>query len=92
MLLEPSIHSKLSFCFAFIYSVSLVNAQHEEEHAVDPMSSEFWGQIVAIFFLVCLSGIVAGTFVLSVPIKFLGNNLTIYYIFARSYSRLGKYV
>jgi CBS domain containing-hemolysin-like protein len=32
----------------------------EEEHATDPQSAEFWGEIVAILFLVLLSGIVAG--------------------------------
>jgi hypothetical protein len=71
MLLEPSIRSKLFFCFAFIYSVSLVNAQDEEEHPVDPTSGEFWGQIVAIFFLVCLSGIVAGIFASLIRDKYL---------------------
>lgn len=64
MLSEPSIRSKLILGFVFIYLASFVNAQHEEEHVVDTTSGRFWGQIVVIFFLVCLSGVVAGIMIL----------------------------
>ncbi|GAA5814891.1 hypothetical protein MFLAVUS_008394 [Mucor flavus] len=43
-----------------LYPVVSVLAEPEEHHEVDTKSGEFWGQIVAIFFLVVLSGIVAG--------------------------------
>lgn len=55
MLLKPSIYYALISLFA-----QLALAGPEEEHEVDPKSAEFWGQIVAIFFLVAMSGIVAG--------------------------------
>lgn len=57
MLLRPSIYYGLMLLFAHLASAG---GHEEEEHTVDPRSAEFWGQIVAIFFLVALSGIVAG--------------------------------
>lgn len=56
MLLKPSIC--VLFLSCLLYPV--LAGHDEEEHEVDPTSGEFWGQIVAIFFLVILSGIVAG--------------------------------
>ncbi|KAL7323017.1 hypothetical protein PS15p_210979 [Mucor circinelloides] len=57
MLLKPSIYYAVISLFA---QLALAGGHEEEEHTVDPKSAEFWGQIVAIFFLVALSGIVAG--------------------------------
>lgn len=59
MLLKPSICILLFSYFALMYPATVL-AEHEEHHEVDPTSGGFWGQIVAIFFLVILSGIVAG--------------------------------
>jgi hypothetical protein len=58
---------KPSICALFFLLANIVcsaAAAAEEEHVVDPRSGEFWGQIVAIFFLVVLSGIVAGKYLL----------------------------
>ncbi|KAK4517953.1 uncharacterized protein ATC70_001302 [Mucor velutinosus] len=57
MLLKPSIYYGLISLFA---QLALAEEHEEEEHGMDPKSVEFWGQIIAIFFLVALSGIVAG--------------------------------
>ncbi|KAL0135964.1 hypothetical protein V8B55DRAFT_1551947 [Mucor lusitanicus] len=56
MLLKPSIYYGLISLFA---QLALAGGHEEEEHTVDPKSAEFWGQIVAIFFLVALSGIMS---------------------------------
>ncbi|KAG2214704.1 hypothetical protein INT46_000923 [Mucor plumbeus] len=55
MLLKSSIYYTLISLFA-----QLTLAGHEEEHEINPKSAEFWGQIVVIFLLVAMSGIVAG--------------------------------
>lgn len=60
MAIKPSICVFLSLYLILVYPVVSVLAEPEEHHEVDPKSSEFWGQIVAIFFLVVISGIVAG--------------------------------
>ncbi|KAI8090068.1 uncharacterized protein B0P05DRAFT_529209 [Gilbertella persicaria] len=61
MLLEQSQKAKIvSLIFLFSSLINHVSAEEEEEHAVDPTSGEFWGQIIAILGLVVLSGIVAG--------------------------------
>lgn len=60
MAIKPSICVFISLYLILVYPVVSVLAEPEEHHEVDPKSGEFWGQIVAIFFLVVLSGIVAG--------------------------------
>lgn len=63
---------KASICaLLLLLANTALAAQQEEEHVVDPRSGEFWGQIVAIFFLVILSGIVAGKVVNIYMFKFL---------------------
>lgn len=51
----------LIFAITLLFCTSSVYAE-EKEHTIDPGSAEFWGEIVAILFLVLLSGIVAGNF------------------------------
>ncbi|KAG2230416.1 hypothetical protein INT48_007258, partial [Thamnidium elegans] len=60
MALKPSIRVFISLYLVLVYPVVSVLAEPEEHHQVNTKSGEFWGQIVAIFFLVVLSGIVAG--------------------------------
>ncbi|KAI7896360.1 uncharacterized protein EV154DRAFT_589276 [Mucor mucedo] len=59
MLLKPFLYVLLFSCFVLNFPATVL-AEPEEHHEVDPKSGAFWGQIVAIFFLVILSGIVAG--------------------------------
>lgn len=59
MLLKPFLCVLLFSCFVLNFP-AIVLAEPEEHHEIDPKSGAFWGQIVAIFFLVILSGIVAG--------------------------------
>lgn len=59
MLLKPFLCVLLFLCFALSFPATVL-AEHEEHHDIDPTSGGFWGQIIAIFFLVILSGIVAG--------------------------------
>lgn len=60
MLLKPSFSSLFISCIVLVCPTFVLAGHEEEEHTVDPTSSEFWGQIIAIFFLVIVSGIVAG--------------------------------
>jgi hypothetical protein len=60
MLLKPSICALIFSCLLLFVNPALAGLGEEEEHEVDPKSGGFWGDIVAIFFLVILSGIVAG--------------------------------
>ncbi|KAI7904189.1 uncharacterized protein BX663DRAFT_451800 [Cokeromyces recurvatus] len=67
MILEPPIYSNKFIIYTLLLSTIVTStlAQHheqeqEKEHANDPKSLEFWGQIIAIVCLITLSGVVAG--------------------------------